>query len=73
MGMSLDPTMIATRHEANDGIHVGEDGDHVGAPLDLAVEALEWVGRVQLPPVVLGKGHSPYRRPTPPPGTPTRR
>jgi hypothetical protein len=33
---------------------VGEDADHIVAPLDLAVEALDWVGRVQLG-AVLGR------------------
>ena len=30
---------------------VGEDADDIGAPADLAVEALEWVGRSELAPV----------------------
>jgi hypothetical protein len=34
-------------NEADDGVLVGEDGDHVGASLDLAVEALERIGGVQ--------------------------
>ena len=39
--------------EADDGVLVGEDADDVGAPLDLAVEALDRVGRVQLGAVLL--------------------
>jgi hypothetical protein len=31
---------------------VGEDADDVGAPSDLAVDALEWIGRAQLRPVI---------------------
>src|SRR4051794_10306500 len=34
--------------EANDGILVGEDADHVGPPFDLAVETLDRVGGMQL-------------------------
>ena len=34
---------------------VGEDADDVGAPADLAVEALERVGRAQLGPVLGGE------------------
>jgi hypothetical protein len=33
---------------ADDGVLIGEDADHLGAPLDLAVEALNRVSRVQL-------------------------
>src|SRR3954471_5480424 len=43
--------------EPGDGGFVGEDADDVGAALDLAVEALERVGRVQLGPVDGGEGH----------------
>jgi len=35
------------------GIFVGEDADDVGAPLDLAVEALEWIDGVDFRPVIL--------------------
>jgi hypothetical protein len=31
---------------------VGEDADDVGAAADLAVEALKWIGRAQLRPVL---------------------
>lgn len=34
--------------EPDDGILVGEDADDIGAALDLAVEALKRIGRVQL-------------------------
>lgn len=34
--------------EAGDGVLVGEDADHVGASLDLAVQAFERIGRMQL-------------------------
>ena len=43
--------------EADDGGLVGEDADDLGAALDLAVEALERVGRVQLGPVRRREGH----------------
>ena len=36
---------------------VGEDADDLGAALDLAVEALDRVGRVQLGPVLLREAH----------------
>jgi hypothetical protein len=36
---------------------VGEDADDVGAPLDLAVEALDWVDTVQLGTMWSGEGH----------------
>jgi hypothetical protein len=35
---------------------VGEDAGHVSTPFDLAVEALEYVGAVDLRPMFLGKG-----------------
>jgi hypothetical protein len=37
--------------EPDQRVVVGEDADDVGAPADLAVEALERVGRAQLAPV----------------------
>jgi hypothetical protein len=40
-----------------DGGFVGEDADDVGAALDLAVEALDGVGAVQLGTVLLREGH----------------
>ncbi len=42
--------------QALDGLVVREDPDHVGAALDLPVDALERVGRPDLPPVDLGEG-----------------
>ena len=41
--------------QADDGFVVGEDSDNLGAPLDLAAQALDRVRRVQLGPVFLGK------------------
>ena len=43
--------------ETDDGVVVGEDADHVGAPLDLAVEALDRIGAVELRPMLLREGH----------------
>jgi hypothetical protein len=33
------------------GVIIGKDADHFGSPLDLAIDAFERVGRVQLGPV----------------------
>jgi len=43
--------------QANDGILIGEDADDFRSPLDLAVEALDRVGRVQLGAVLRRKAH----------------
>src|SRR5215472_2242630 len=43
--------------QAGDGSLVGEDADDFGAPLDLAIEAFQWIGTVDLWPVVFGKAH----------------
>src|SRR5262249_60366737 len=43
--------------EANDCILVGEDADDIGAPLDLAIEALERVGGMQLGAVLAWEAH----------------
>ena len=43
--------------QAGDGRLVGEYSDDVGASLDLFVEALQGVGRVDLGPVIFGEGH----------------
>lgn len=43
--------------QADDGILVGEDADHFGPPFDLAVEAFDRVGGVQLGPVLRGERH----------------
>jgi hypothetical protein len=48
--------------EADDGAVVGEDADDVGAPLDLAVEAFDRVGAVELGPVRLREGRPVRRR-----------
>src|SRR5512143_3733853 len=34
-----------------------EDADDIGPPLDLLIEALQWVGGVQLGSVLAGEGH----------------
>src|SRR5215813_7014764 len=36
---------------------VGEDADDVGAALDFAIEAFQWIGAVDLRSVVFGKAH----------------
>lgn len=41
--------------QARDGAVIGEDAHHVGAALDLGIEPLERVGRVDLQPVRPGK------------------
>jgi hypothetical protein len=43
--------------QADDGIFIGEDADHLGSPLDLAVEALNRVDRVQLGSMLGREGH----------------
>lgn len=43
--------------QPGDGGFAWEDADDVGAPLDLAVQALQGVGGVQLGSQVLGIGH----------------
>jgi len=42
-------------HQPRDRGVVGEDADHVGAPFDLLVQALERVGAPDLAPVLLGE------------------
>ena len=39
--------------QAEDGVVVGEDADHLGSALDLAVQPLQRVGGVDLGPVIL--------------------
>jgi hypothetical protein len=34
--------------EAGNGVFMGEPADHIGAPLDLAIQTLDRVGRVEL-------------------------
>ena len=42
----------------NDGVLVGEDANHLGAPLlDLPDHALKWIGRMQLRAVCRREGH----------------
>ena len=58
----LDGPFVALFHEdgadeAGDRGLVGEDANDVGAALDLAVEAFDGVGAVELRPVLLGEGH----------------
>jgi hypothetical protein len=43
--------------EADDGIFVGEDADHLGPPLGLAVEPLDRVDRVRLGAMLGREGH----------------
>jgi hypothetical protein len=43
------------RGQADQALVVGEDADDVGAPADLAVEALKRIGRADLAPVSVGK------------------
>ncbi len=49
------PRVVLLKHQSanqpHDGSLVGEDGDHVGAPFDLVVQSLQWVGGVDLLPV----------------------
>lgn len=47
----------ARADEAKGGVLVGEDADYFGAPIDLAVEALDRVGRVQVGPMLRLEGH----------------
>ena len=43
--------------EPHDGLVVGEDANDIGAALDLAIEAFEWVGGVDFGPVRGGEVH----------------
>ena len=43
--------------ESNNGRFVGEDADNVAASLDLAVEAFEWIGAVDLGTMLGGEAH----------------
>ena len=55
--------------ETDDGVLVGEDADDLGAPLDLAVEAFDRVGRVQLGAMLRpGRSYRRGHRPRPRPG-----
>jgi len=54
-------------HEAHDRIVVGEDADDLGASLNLAVEALDWICRVELGTMFLRRSCIPARRARPRP------
>ena len=59
---ALDSPFIALFHEdrpdeSGDRRFVGEDADHGCAPLDLAVQALDGIGAVELDAMLLGEGH----------------
>jgi hypothetical protein len=41
--------------EADDGVFVGKDADHLRAPFDLTIQALDGICAVKLGPVLLGK------------------
>jgi hypothetical protein len=43
--------------ETDDGFVVGKDADDLGASFDFAVETLDGIGRVELCPMLFGKGH----------------
>ena len=43
--------------EPGDGGFVGKDAGHIGAPPNLAVESLNWVGREELGPVLAWDVH----------------
>ena len=43
--------------QTHDGFVVGKDAHHVGASLDLLVDALQWIGRVDLRAMLRGEAH----------------
>lgn len=43
--------------EPDDGLFVGEDADHVRSPLHLFVQPFQWIGAVQLDPVLRRERH----------------
>ena len=43
-------------HQPDDGGFVGKDADHIGAPLDLAIETLDGIVRINFRPVVFREG-----------------
>lgn len=43
--------------EADNRVLIGEDADDLGSALDLAVEALDGIGRMDLRPVIFGEAH----------------
>ena len=44
--------------ETNDGFLIGEDADHFGSPLDLAIKALDRIGGVQFGPMRHREAHA---------------
>jgi len=44
-------------HQAEDGLFIGEDADDIGASFDLAIEAFQAAGGMQLGPVRGGEDH----------------
>ena len=55
------PFVVLLQHERADQAHdrglVGEDGHHIGAALDLAIEAFDRIGRMQLRPMLFRERH----------------
>ena len=56
---ALDGPLLGLLHqdganETADGSFVRKDPNHIGAPLDLAVQALDWIRAMQFRPVLLG-------------------
>jgi len=43
--------------QAGDRVLIGEDANDFGAALDLAIEAFQWIGAVELRAVVFGEAH----------------
>ena len=43
-------------HESEDGGFIGKDSNHIGSPLDLAIETLDGIVGVDLRPVVFREG-----------------
>ena len=59
---ALDGPFVVLFHEdgsdeADDGVLVWEDSDDIGSPLDLAVGALDGIGRADLVPMLPGESH----------------
>ena len=52
-GRAARPVLLEqdSADQASDGVLVGEDGDDIGAALDLAIGAFRWIGAVDLRPV----------------------
>jgi len=43
--------------EPDDGLFVGEDANHVRPPFHLFIQPFQWIGAVQLDPVLCGESH----------------